>query len=97
MPQASPQYLVETKTLRRVANSPRCRWRWTNHAEERMAERGIAAADVQRAVKTGRVVLHELKRDLVWRVEGTDIDGERIQVLLTVYEMEIRIKIITAF
>jgi hypothetical protein len=35
--------------------------------------------------------------DLVWRVEGTDIDGERIQVLLTVYEMEIRIKIITAF
>jgi Domain of unknown function (DUF4258) len=62
-----------------------------------MAERGITAADVQRAVKTGRVVLHELKRDLVWRVEGADVDGERIQVLLTVYEMEIRIKIITAF
>jgi Domain of unknown function (DUF4258) len=96
-PRAAAQYLVETTKLRKVACNPKCRWRWTTHALERMAERGIAAADVQRAVKTGRVVLHELKRDLVWRVEGADVDGGRIQVLLTVYETEIRIKIITAF
>ena len=96
-PRASSQYLVETAKLRKVASNPKCRWRWTNHALERMTERGITAPDVQRAVKTGQVVLHELKRDLIWRVEGSDVDGKEMQVLLTLYETEIRIKIITTF
>jgi hypothetical protein len=96
-PRSSPQYLVETRTLRRVASNSRCRWRWTDHALERMAERGITASDVQRVAKTGQVVLHEVKRDVVWRVEGADVDGAKIQVLLTVYETAIVIKIITAF
>jgi hypothetical protein len=97
-PRASPRYLVETISLRKAAGNPKCRWRWTTHALERMAERGIAAADVLRAVKTGQVILHEVKRDPVWRVEGKDVDGEKIRVLVTVSKTEIpRIKIITAF
>jgi hypothetical protein len=96
-PRTSPQYLVETNTLRRTANSPKCRWKFTNHALERMAERGITAPDVQRAVKHGQIIFHEVKKDLILRVEGKDVDGARIQVSVAVYEMEILIKVITTF
>jgi 1,6-anhydro-N-acetylmuramate kinase len=67
------------------------------HAEKRMAERGIIAADVERVIKHGRIVFHELKEDDVYRVQGRDIDGEEMQVSVAFYETEILIKVITAF
>lgn len=96
-PRSAPNYLVETRALRRVASDPRCRWRWTTHAEERMAERKISAADVERVIKHGRIVFHEVKRDDVYRVEGTDVDGNEMHVSVAFYETEIRIKVITTF
>jgi hypothetical protein len=42
-------------------------------------------------------MLHELKRDLLWRVEGKDIDGARIHVVVAVFAKVIKIKVITAF
>jgi hypothetical protein len=37
------------------------------------------------------------KKDICWRVEGTDLDGRRIQVVVAVYEEAIKIKVITVF
>jgi hypothetical protein len=92
-----PHYVTETQILRKIANNPGCSWRFTTHALEEMAKDGWTAADVQFALMNGQVVLHEQKRDILWRVEGTDIDGGRIQVVVAVYELTIRIKVITTF
>jgi 1,6-anhydro-N-acetylmuramate kinase len=67
------------------------------HALERMAERKITAADVERVIKHGRIVFHELKQDDVYRVQGRDVDGLEMQVSVAFYETEILIKVITAF
>ncbi len=45
----------------------------------------------------GRVVLQEQKQDRLWRVEGKDVDGNRIQVVVAVDEANIRVKVITTF
>jgi hypothetical protein len=91
-------YLTETHVLRKVASDPRCRWIFTKHALIELAKDGRTADDVRYALMTnGQVTLHELKQDLLWRVEGRDIDGKRIQVVAAVFETAIKIKIITAF
>jgi hypothetical protein len=45
----------------------------------------------------GRVTLVEYKTDILWRVEGTDVDGNRIQVVVAVDEGQKRIKVVTTF
>jgi hypothetical protein len=45
----------------------------------------------------GRVILHEIKQDLLWRVIGNDLDGGRVQVVVAVDEEEIAIKMVTTF
>jgi hypothetical protein len=94
---ALPHYVTETQILRKIARDPKCSWRFTTHALQEMAADGWTADDVQEALINGHVVLHEQKRDLLWRVEGTDIDGGRIRVVVAVYELIIRIKVITTF
>jgi hypothetical protein len=94
---AKPHYVTETQTLRRVASNPDCGWRFTTHALEEMAKDGWTADDVIHAVTNGQVVLEEQKQDRLWRVDGKDVDGNRIQVVVAVYETDIRIKVITAF
>lgn len=96
MPQHS-SYSAETATCRRVALNPDCRWIFTKHALDRMAERGIEAADVERVLTRGQVVLEERKQDILWRVVGTDVDGRRIEIVAAVSETEIVIKVVTVF
>jgi len=92
-----PHYVAETKTLQRVARDPACSWRFTTHALSEMQNDGWAAEDVVHAVKSGRVILQEQKKDRLWRVEGRDVDGNRMEVIVAVYEMAIAIKVITTF
>lgn len=95
---AKPHYVTETQILRRIANDPDCSWRFTNHALEEMENDGWTADDIRHAVMNGQVVLEEqAKRDRLWRVEGKDVDGNRVQVVVAVYEAIIRVKVITAF
>jgi Domain of unknown function (DUF4258) len=95
---ATPHYATETQFLRRVANDPDCSWRWTVHVLERMTQRGFTADDVKHAVMNGGVVLEEqAKRDRLWRVEGKDVDGKRMQVVVAVDGVSIRVKVVTAF
>jgi Domain of unknown function (DUF4258) len=96
-PRTSPQYLVATHALRRIADNPQCRWVFKRHALQRMAERKITAADVERVIKHGRIIFHELKEDDVYRLEGRDVDGVEMQVSVAFYETEILIKVITTF
>lgn len=95
MPQAN--YLVETQRVRRVAAHPYCRYRWTKHALEMMIERHISAPDIEHLMNTGQVTLEERKRDILWRVSGTDLDGNVLEAVVAVYEDLIEIKVVTAF
>lgn len=91
-------YVTETQILRRIANDPQCRWKFTVHSLKEIAADGWTANDVIHALMTnGQVVLHEQKKDLLWRVEGRDLDGGQIRVVIAVYEITIRIKVITVF
>jgi hypothetical protein len=92
-----PQYVNETEILQRIASEPRCRWKWSRHALAKMKERGITKPDVKMAMMTGKVVLEEYKKDILWRIIGKDIDGSKIFVSAAVYEEEIIIKVVTSF
>jgi hypothetical protein len=94
---ANPSYVTETQTLQRVARHPRCRIKWRKHARDQMAARNINAEDVIHALTNGHVTLEEMKQDVLWRVEGKDIDGNRLQLVVAVFEETITIKIVTAF
>jgi hypothetical protein len=94
----APQaFLQETRQLRSIASNPNCNWEYTEHALERMKERGITAADVEQVLINGHVILEERKKDILWRIRGRDIDGRAIQVVAAVYEDSIKIKVVTVF
>jgi hypothetical protein len=92
-----PHYVSETQVLRRVARDPACRFRWTKHALKAVEDDGRTTLDVEHALTNGRVILHEQKQDLLWRVIGADLDGNKIQVVVAVDEQEIVIKVVTTF
>lgn len=95
MPQA--HYISETQILRSVARNPHCRFVWTKHAIKAVADDGRTTQDVEKALMNGQVILHEQKKDLLWRVQGTDLDGKQIQVVVALYEEAIIIKVVTTF
>jgi hypothetical protein len=94
---AQPHYVSETQILRRVARNPGCRFIWTRHALVEVKKDGRSTLDVEHALTNGRVILHEIKQDLLWRVIGNDLDGRRVQVVVAVDEEEIAIKMVTTF
>ncbi|MGN6147480.1 MAG: DUF4258 domain-containing protein [Rhizomicrobium sp.] len=94
---AQADYVTETQTLRRIARHPKCRFRWTNHARKAVLDDGRITLDVETALTNGQVILVEWKQDILWRVLGTDLDGESIEAVVAVYEDEIVIKVVTTF
>jgi hypothetical protein len=92
-----PYYVTETQTLHKIANHSKCRLRFTDHALAEMAKDGWTANDVHFALMNGQVVMHEQKKDLLWRVESSDIDGGSLTVIVALYELTIEIKVVTAF
>jgi hypothetical protein len=94
---AQPHYVSETQILRRVAGHPECRFVWTKHALKAVEDDGRTTQDVEQALTNCRVILHEQKKDVLWRAEGTDVDGNKIQVVVAVNEKEIVIKVVTTF
>ena len=92
-----PLYGPETALLHRLVSDPQCCFVWTRHALEMMAERKILAEDVIAAMTNGHIIFHENKRDVLYRVEGKDLDGQRLQVEVALHEDTITIKVITAF
>lgn len=91
-------YRGETAILRSLLEQDDLFWDYRKHALERMTERDISHADVENSLTNGHVTLIETaKRDIVWRVEGKDVDGRKICVHVACFADENRIKIITAF
>jgi hypothetical protein len=63
-----------------------------------MSERNVRAPAIIHVLTTGQVALEETaKKDICWRVEGTDLDGKKIEVVIAVYERAVKIKVITVF
>jgi hypothetical protein len=90
-------FISETQIVRRVAGNPKCRWSYTRHAEHRMIERGITASDIENVLINGQVMMQENKQDILWRVQGRDLDGRWVRVIVAVREYEIKIKVVTVF
>jgi hypothetical protein len=70
---------------------------WTIHALEEVAKDDRTTDDVETALMNGRVIFHEQNQNLLWRVVGKDIDGNKIQVVVVVDETELVIKVVTTF
>jgi hypothetical protein len=94
---AQPHYVSETQILRRIAADQACRFIWTKHAIKAVADDGRTTLDIEHALTNCRVILHEQKKDLLWRVTGADLDGNRVQVVVAVDETAIVIKVVTTF
>ena len=92
-----PNYVTKTQILQRVARNPHCRFKWSFHAQKQMVVRRINAEDVINALMYGHVTLEEYKQDILWRVDGKDVDGNRLEVSVAVDESTITIKVVTAF
>jgi hypothetical protein len=92
-----PHYVSETQILCKIARDPACRFIWTKHASKAVADDGRTTHDVEFALTNCQVVLQEQKRDLLWRAMGKDIDGNRVQVVVAVDQVEITVKIVTTF
>ena len=94
---AQPHYVNETRLLRRVARHPQCRFIWTRHAILALLDDGRTTLDVEDMLTNGQVLLHEQKQDLLWRVRGSNVDGEKIEAVVAVFEETITIKVVTSF
>ena len=93
-----PHYVSETqRILLRVARHPDCRVIPTRHALLSLKDDNRTMLDVEHALTNGRVIWEEHKQDVLWRVEGRDLDGGKIRVVVAVYEREIIIKVVTTF
>lgn len=98
MPRAN--YVTESQIIQGVARDPNCRWIWTKHGLEQMADpdRDATQADVECSLTNGQVVLIEThKKDILWRVVGKDVDGKRLTVVAAVDPDEPAIKVVSVW
>lgn len=96
---AQSSFVLETQTIRKMAADPACKWKWTKHAFERMAEfqPSVTQPDIENALMNGQVILAEYLKDELWRVRGPDLDGQMITVVVAPHSQPLRIKVITVF
>jgi len=85
----------ETARLRKVFANPSKRFRFTRHSFEEMANDDIFEADIRHVLGGGYVTWIETKTDELWHVEGKDIDGRSIRVIVAVDEAALVIKVVT--
>jgi len=87
---------AESAHLKRVWSDPRMRLRFTTHARQEMANDGILESDVRHVITRNGVSWVEWKRDRLWHVEGLDVDGRSIRLVLAVDTVDIIVKLVTA-
>jgi hypothetical protein len=88
----------EASRLRRLAANRSVFFRYTRHAREEMTKDSIVRIDVENMLRRCSVTLIEQSGgEETWRAEGTDNDGRAITAVVVVYEVQIEIKIITAW
>jgi hypothetical protein len=57
------------------------RFIWTDHAELRLAQRGLTTFEVEETVREGHEGRELNRGDADWRVEGVRADGRRFAVI----------------
>lgn len=90
-------YDYEAGVIRRLMGVPAVRIIYKHHAERvRMIERGITDNDVRTVLKRCRVTeVRPDDRGDAWSAEGTDCDGRRLRVVVSVREDVVLIIVIT--
>ena len=54
---------------------------WTDHAQQRLRDRGLTAVEAEQVVREGHDSREVNKGDANWRVYGTRSDGSRFAVI----------------
>ena len=86
----------KSSVLRQIAQN--CEWVWRKHALTEMRKAGISRLDIIRICQKGAVIKCEMNMgEETCNVEGSDLDGRRIVVVVVVYKDAIKIKVITAW
>ena len=93
MPPRGRTFHVESKELREFANREDVAFRFSRHAEERMHEYDVSRLDVQSVVRRGAVI--DVQPDGRLRVQGRDLDGRDIEVVVAPEEERLIIVIVT--
>ncbi len=88
--------MMETAKLKKIWRDPGMRLRITVHARAEMANDSILETDVRFVISKSGVCWVEWKKDELWHVEGRDIDGRSIRLVVAVNEAEITVKLVTA-
>lgn len=91
--------LKETSRLRAAMSGKRpIRYWWMIHGRPEMTTNRITASSVERLCRKGSVVWVESDLDELWHVEGSDLDGRSIRVVVALIEEENEtvIKVVTA-
>lgn len=57
------------------------RFIWTDHAEQRLSERGLAHGEVERAIREQHDTREVNRGDADWRLYDTRADGRRFAVI----------------
>ena len=69
--------------------------RFNSHALDEMANDDIIESDVRRMLTNGQVTWFEKKKDDIVHVEGKDVDGRRIRVVVGSRDMIKVLQVIT--
>ncbi|MGH7104421.1 MAG: DUF4258 domain-containing protein [Acetobacteraceae bacterium] len=93
---ASTRLPNETARLHAIVSGGGLRIRFTGHARQEMAKDAITEPDAMQVPKHGRVTWIETKKEEQWHVEGRDVDGKSIRLVVVVYPEEAAVKVITA-
>lgn len=90
-------YEYEAGVIRRLIRDQSVRVIYSDHAERvRMVARGIEESDVLTVLKRCRVTeVRNHNLGPVWSAEGTDLDGRRLRICVSVREDRVVIMIVT--
>ena len=68
---------------------------WAFHARERMRQDKITDTDVRHVLTTGQVTWFEVKIDDIAHVEGRDLSGRKMRIVVALRDAAFTLKVIT--
>jgi ABC-type molybdate transport system ATPase subunit len=86
----------ESAVLSKVMSEGVVRFRYTMHCRKEMAKNNIIEADVRHILKRYGVSWVEWKQDELWHVQGKDVDGRSIRLIIVVNATDVVVKLVTA-
>jgi hypothetical protein len=91
----SMKFHKEQARLIAILGNKNCVIRYSKHAVDEMEADGVNHADVRHVLTKGHVTWFEIKRDEIVHVEGADVDGRMIRVVIGLRDALITLQVIT--